>query len=394
MLPLEGIRVLDLTRLLPGPFCSMVLADFGAEVIKVEDTLQGDYMRELGAKVKGVGWAYIMLNRNKKSLAINLKDPEGRDVFLELVRRSDVLMEGFRPGVMERLGLGYKDLSKINPRLVYCSISGYGQNGPYRDVVGHDINYISYAGVAGLTGNPDGPPGIPGVQLADVGGGSLWALVGILIGLMKRERYGQGDYVDVSMLDGVISFLPVVADLYFGEGERPSRGRGLLLGEYACYRIYETRDGKYVSLGALEDKFWSTFCRMVGKQELISLQYDRKKQQDVIAEVQNIFKQKTRDEWVEFFRGAEVCFAPVLEIDEVFEDPQVKARELLMEAEQPGIGLVRQLANPLKFAEMKPYIKSPAPSLGEHTEEILVSLGLASEAIERLKAKGVVRTAC
>ncbi len=277
--PLSGVRVLDLSRLLPGGFCSLLMADFGADVIKVEDTGMGDYVRWAppfyeGADRSAASALFLSLNRNKRSIRVDLKTEQGREVLLRLARDADVLLESFRPGVMDRLGVGYETLREANPGLVYCAITGYGQDGPLRDRAGHDMNYLGRIGLLGLSGDADGPPVQAAGQIADLGGGALMAAFGILAALRERDRTGEGQFVDSSMADGALSWLAMVAARYFAEGRTPRRGELELAGSLVCYRPYRCSDG-WVTLGALEPKFWQAFCRGVGREDLIERQFDR-----------------------------------------------------------------------------------------------------------------------
>ena len=248
-LPLEGVKILDLSTMLPGPFCSMILADFGAEVIKVEAVKGGDLFRGGVPKIGDTGGAFFQVNRNKKSITLNLKSDEGKEIFYKLAKDADVVLEQYRPGVVKKLGVDYETIKAINPKIVYCSLSGYGQTGPYRLTSGHDLNYISYAGILGLTARKGQTPTIPGVQIADIGGGALYAAIGILIALMGVKRNGVGQYVDTSMLDGAVSWLPVLANDYFVKGVSPKAAENILNGQNACYEVYETKDGRYISIG-------------------------------------------------------------------------------------------------------------------------------------------------
>ncbi|MFQ6057474.1 MAG: CaiB/BaiF CoA transferase family protein [Anaerolineae bacterium] len=382
--PLEGITVLDLSRLLPGPFCSLLLADLGAQVIKVEDPAGGDYLRWMEPFINGESAPFLALNRNKKSLALNLKSERGREIFLRLAEKADVVLEGFRPGTVERLGAGYETVRAVNPSIVYCSLTGYGQDGPYRQRAGHDVNYLALAGVLGLTGPKDGPPVIPAVQIADLSGG-MYAALGILAALWARERTGQGQYVDVAMLDGVISWLVLLAAQHFA-GFMPGRGDWLLSGGVPCYNVYQTRDGSYMALGALEPKFWAAFCQGVGREDLIPRQFDAQ----ATAEMQAIFRGRTREAWVAFAQEVDCCLEPVLGLDEVFAHPQVAQREMRVQVEHPRLGRMAQLGLPLKFSATPGSIRSPAPRLGEHTAEILESLGYEQGEIQALREAGVV----
>lgn len=391
-MPLTGLRILDLTRLLPGGFCTMMLADLGADVLKVEEPRRGDYIREYLPKDEHGESAYhLAYNRNKRSLGLNLKSPKGVEVFKKLASRADVLVEGFRPGVMDRLGVGYSQLSPLNPRLIYCSLSGYGQEGPYKHKVGHDINYIGYAGVLGITGIADGPPVIPGVQTADIGGGGLMAAFAILAALLSRERTGEGQYLDVSMLDGTIAWLSLHAAAYLLAGERARRGRAALNGGYPCYNIYPTKDGKYVTLGNLEEQFWKELCRVINRPDLLHDAYATgKRGEEVRGELERVFQEKTREEWLEVFSSVDVCFGPAYELEEVFEDPQVKAREMVTQVPHPKGGSSPGLGVPVKFSKTPGRMRLPAPSLGQHTEEVLKGLGYGDEEVGMLRQEGAI----
>ncbi len=394
MRPLEGIKILDLTRLLPGPYGTMLLGDLGAEVIKIEEPEQGDYARWNPPQINGVGSRHLLLNRNKKSVTLNLKKPAGREIFLQLVEgHADVLIEQFRPGVMERLGLGYKDLEKINPRLIYCSLTGFGQNGPYQNVAGHDINYIGLGGILGNTGEKDGPPVIPGIQIADLVGGGLYAVIGILTALVARQKTGKGQFIDVSMLDGVVSLIPDAAALYFAEGKAPVRGTRRLTGGLPQYQVYSTKDGKYLAVGALEEKFWANLCYRISKPEWADKipRENDPRCAEIKKEMAEIFLTKTRQEWVELLMYRDTCVAPVLTLEETFQDPQVLQRNMLIETYHPRAGKIKQIGIPIKFSDTPGAISAPAPEIGEHTEEILKKLGYNEEKIELLRKEGVIR---
>jgi len=382
--PLEGVRVLDLSRLLPGPYCSMLLLHLGAEVIKVEDTEKGDYTRQMPPFVGQEGVYFLALNRGKRSLAVNLKTDEGRAIFLRLAETADVVLEGFRPGTADRLGVGYQAVSALNPRIVYCSISGYGQDGPYRLRAGHDVNYIALGGLLGLTGMAGGPPVIPAVQIADLTGGTFAALA-IVAALLARERTGRGQYLDVAMLDTVVAWLPMLVAWQAGGG-RVERGLLPLSGGFPCYQVYETRNGEFMSLGALEPHFWANFCRAVGREDLIPHQFDEAS----IPEVQAIFKTRTRDEWVKLLEGVDTCCEPVKSLAEALVDPQVRHRGMVREVPHPTGETLPQLGSPLRLEGAERVCELPAPRLGEHTGELLRQLGYADQEIAALQAKGVV----
>jgi crotonobetainyl-CoA:carnitine CoA-transferase CaiB-like acyl-CoA transferase len=391
--PLEGIRVLDLSRLLPGGFCSLLLADFGAEVLKVEDTALGDYVRWApphyeGARQSASSSLFLALNRNKRSLRVDLKAPRGREVLLRLARDHDVLLESFRPGVLDRLGVGYERLRQENRRLVYCAITGYGQDGPYRDRSGHDMNYLGLVGLLGLTGERGGPPVQSAGQIADIGGGALMAAFGILTALRERERSGEGQLVDVSMADGALSWLAMVAGRYFCDGAVPRRGDLELAGALVCYRPYRCADG-WVTLGALEPKFWQAWCRGVDREDLIEKQFEGPGS-GAHAEVERIFERRTRAEWQRFASEHDCCLEPVLELDEALDSDLVRAREMVVELDQPGAGPVRQLGVPVKLSRTPGGARQPGPVLGEHTDEVLSAAGYSEEEIAALRESGAV----
>ena len=390
---LDGVRVLDLSRLLPGGFCSLLLADFGAEVLKIEDTGMGDYVRWAppyyeGAQDSANSALFLALNRGKRSICVNLKQEQGREVLLRLVRDYDVLLESFRPGVLDRLGVGYERLRQENPGLVYCAITGYGQDGPYTERSGHDMNYLGLVGLLGLTGEKHGPPVQSAGQIADVGGGALMAAVGILTALRERDRSGEGQFVDVSMADGALSWLALVAGRYLCDGEVPRRGEIELAGKLICYRPYACKDG-WVTLGALEPKFWAAWCHGVGRDELVGKQFEGPGS-EAHGEVERIFLERTREEWREFASHHDCCLEPVLELDEALDSELVRARQMVVELEQPGAGAVRQLGVPVKLSRTPGEVKAPGPALGEHTDEVLASLGYGPDEIEAMKEADAV----
>jgi crotonobetainyl-CoA:carnitine CoA-transferase CaiB-like acyl-CoA transferase len=392
MSALSDIRVLDLSRLLPGGFCSLLLADFGADVLKVEDTGMGDYIRwsppyHEGADDSAKSALFLALNRGKRSIRLNLKEDAGREVLLRLVREHDVLLESFRPGVMERLGVGYERLREENPRLVYCAISGYGQDGPYTQRSGHDMNYLGLNGLLGLTGDVDGPPVQPGGQIADLGGGALMAAFGIMAALRERDRSGEGQLVDVSMFDGSLSWLALVAAKYLADGTVPKRGEPELAGGLICYRPYACRDG-WVTLGALEPKFWQAWCRGVGREDLVEKQFERPGS-EAHAEVERIFLERTRDDWRAFASEHDCCLEPVLDLGEALDSELVRAREMVVQLDQPGAtSPVSLLGVPVKLSRTPGAPAGPGPALGEHTSEVLASLGYSDEEIATLLESG------
>jgi alpha-methylacyl-CoA racemase len=394
-LPLEGVRVLDLSRLLPGGFCSLLLADFGADVVKVEDTGMGDYVRWSppyyeGADDSAKSALFLALNRNKRSIRIDLKTELGREVLLRLAKGADVLLESFRPGVLDRLGVGYDVLREANPGLVICAVTGYGQDGPLRNRSGHDMNYLGLVGLLGLTGEADGPPIQAAGQIADVGGGALMAAFGILAALRHRDATGEGQVVDVSMADGSLSWLAMVAARYFADGVVPHRGGLELAGSLVCYRPYQCADG-WVTLGALEPKFWQAWCRGVGREDLIEKQFEAPGSAAHV-EVQSIFMERTRAQWEAFAGEHDCCLEPVLDLDEALSSDLVRARGMVVEHVQPGATeTVRLLGVPIKLSQTPGDAgQRPGPALGEHTAEVLEAAGYSAAEIAALEDSGAV----
>ena len=391
MLPLEKIRVLDLTRLLPGPFCSLMLADMGATVIKVEDTALGDYLRWGTRTVTPTqSINFMALNRNKQSIKLNLKPKEGKEVFARLVQSADVVLDGFRPGRLERLGVGYEAMSKANPRIIYCAISGYGQDGPYKDRAGHDLNYLARAGMLGLFGVRNGGPVVPAAQIADLTGAYL-AAIGVLSAVIGRASTGRGQFVDISMMDGVWPWMVLLLPQYWADGMEPQRGGLPLGGALACYNVYECQDGLWLSLGALEPQFWSTFCSMMGHAEWGERQRESEQGDgSVYAALCAQFRTKTRAEWLTFFSGADVCIEPVQTIAEASSDPHMLHRRMVLEVDQPGAGTIRQIASAIKLSDIREARREPSPEYGQHTEEILNEAGYSADEIAALREKRVI----
>jgi len=384
---LEGVRILDLTWYLPY---TTTLADFGAEVIKVEPPKRGDPARKIPPLIEGESLYFINVNRNKKSVTLNLRTEKGREIFYRLSKTADVIIESFRPGVAKRLGIDYETIKSVNPRIIYVSVTGYGQVGPYRDFPGHDVNYISIAGILDATGQYGGPPIIPGVQIADLNG-CLLATIAILIALRARDKTGKGQYIDLSLTHGVIWWLTHLAPAYFATGKPPERGGTILTGYYPCYNVYETKDGKYVSIGCLEEHFWRNLCKALGKEEFIEHQWATgEKREEIFRQLKEIFKTKTRDEWFKELAEADVPIAPVYSLDEVFKDPQILSKKVVEEVSHPKIGRVRVLSTPIELPETPGVVREPAPALGQHTREILKSLGYSDEEIEGFEKEGVI----
>jgi len=389
--PLDGIKILDLSRYLPGPLATQLLADFGAEVIKIEEP-GGELGRALPPFAGGMGTRFCSVNRNKKSVILDLKDIEARSVFMKLAEEADVVVDQFRPGVMDRLGIGYKDIRKVNKGIVYCSITGYGLSGPLINAAGHDLNYLNLAGVTGLTAGRGGEPVIPAVQMADLAGGSLYAVIGILLALFARTRTGEGQLCDISMMDGALSLLAYTIGEWSGNGRLPEPGREFLTGGFAMYNVYRCGDGRYVSLGAIEQKFWQGFCLGLGREEFIPLQYVPEKQEELIREIEKIMLARARDEWVEFFSGSDICFTPVLDLYEVSEHDQVRAREMMIKmSDFMGSGKdVFVTGNPVKLSDTPCSIELEFPLTGDDTENVLSEAGYSAEDIEIFRGRGIL----
>jgi crotonobetainyl-CoA:carnitine CoA-transferase CaiB-like acyl-CoA transferase len=365
---LEHIRVLDLSRLLPGGMCTRILADLGAEVLKVEEPGRGDYLRAFPPLDGAQSALFNELNRGKRSLTLNLKTEAGRRVLLELVQRSDILVESFRPGTLARLQLAPEALLQANPRLIVCSVSGFGQNGPLRDRAGHDLNYLGYAGALPLFApRGGGLPIVPGLQLADYGSGAYAATIGILAALFERERSGRGQWLDIAMTQGLLQWLALTAAELRAAGAIPAGGRGPLSGGYACYSVYATSDGGAITVAAVEPHFWANLCRVIGREQYVALQYAPWPQQAALfADLDALFRTRTRDEWLALFGDADVCVGPVLSLQEALE----LHGEYAVQIEQPGARQSQQVRG-----MFGPTAMQAAPLLGEHTDDVLADLG-------------------
>ena len=393
---LDGIKILELARVPPAELPGMMLADVGADVLKIE-TPEPD-------RPSDAEWVrrtlHTFTNRNKRSMSLNMKSADGQEIFRRLAAAADVVVEGFRPGVMKRLGADYQTLRKLNPRLVYCSLSGFGQDGPYKDYPAHDMNYLSLAGVLNLIGEPGRKPVIPLNLVADYAGASLHGALGIVLALFARERTGRGQHVDVAYLDTSVSPLAATPNMrfFFSDGIAPRRGEGFLGGSYPYYAIYETRDGKLLTIGCTEPWLWENFCKAIERPELA--RFARTNDQFVRAanaeeeaarrEIEAIIRTRDRDEWYERLVRADVCVGKVYEIDEMVRDPQLNHRQMIVDVEHPTHGRVRQIGIAIKLSDTPGSIRSAAPLPGEHTAAVLKDLGLGAADIGRLREKGVI----
>lgn len=391
---LEGIMVLDCTRLLPGAVASLYLADMGAEVIKIEQPGVGDYARGMGAKPGADGPLFRMTNRNKKSVTLNLKTEKGRRIFMDLAAQADVILEGYRPGVAAALGINYEVCRSVNHLLIYASLTGWGQNGPYAGLAGHDLNYLSIAGLTGLSTSSDGEPVVPGTQVADLNG-SVQAVIAILGALYGRRMTGEGAYLDVAMLDGVLTWEVVAASEQFSSGKAVEQRGHPLTGGVVSYNVYPTKDGRYVSLGAVEPKFWRAFCEAVDHSEWMERQAAPADRRGFHRELIELFESKTLAEWTKLGERADCCLSPILTMEEVWDHPQVKSREITTEWGTEDAERTVGFRFPIKMSGGHPGAKQgkdmvPAPSLGEHNLEVFGRIGLSQEELTELAGKGVV----
>ncbi len=389
--PLTGITVLDLTRLLPGGLCTQHLADMGAEVIKIEDTGAGDYARGLGAVGTEMSYFYHSTNRNKKSVTLDLSKEQGVSLFLRMAETADIVIEGFRPGVVDRLGVGFEAVKSVNRGIVYCSLSGYGQTGPWREKAGHDLNYLSISGIADQVGSRGEAPPLNNFQVADLAGGTLSAAMGILAAVIDKLRTGEGRYVDISMTDCAFANTIAPMSALSASGKTPKRGADMLTGGLPCYSIYETKDGRYMGVGSLEKKFWEMTCEAIGRPDLKPKHFVGGQEAiDVKAEVAAVFKSKTQAEWTAIFAECDSCVTPILRLDEALNQEQLVARNMVITVEDPKDGPICQTAFPVKFSEDDTVLTNPAPRQGEQTNEILSGLGLGDAEIAALRESKII----
>lgn len=384
--PLHEIKILDLSRLLPGPLATQMLGDMGAEVIKIEDINSPDYIRFFPPFVSDDSALYLSLNRNKKSIALNLRSHEGKEIFFALLKDADVVVEQYRPGVLDKMGMGYEAAKKINPKIIYVSVTGYGQTGPYAQKAGHDLNYIAMSGVLANIGTKEKPI-IPGVQIADVSG-SYAAVNGTLAAIISRDRTGEGQHVDISMTDSTMPFATLIHATSWADGRNIERGNFQLSGELANYNVYKTSDGKFVALGALEPKFWTMFCDAVNKPDwknkTFAPEEEIKKLKEEVAE---LFKSKTRKEWEDFSELHDVCLSPVLENSELQQNENLTYRNMVLEDET---GKLKTIGSAIKFSDTQKQKNIPAPKLGEGTDAILKELNFSPDKIDEWRRSGVI----
>jgi len=397
---LDGIRVLELNRVAPGSFCTMMLGDMGAEVIKIETPPQAGAEKHFDAKQEDIWVLSEYTNRNKKSVTLNLKDPSAQGIFQEMAAKADVVVEGFRPGVTARLGADYATLSQINPRLVYCSLSGFGQDGPYKDKAAHDLNYLAISGMLNQIGGADGPPPIPLNVIGDYAGATMHGVIGILLALFARQSTGRGQHVDVSYLDTSFALLAAVPGIrnFFIGGPEPHRGENVFSGDQAYYTVYPTQDGKWFSVGCMEPWLWNNFCDALQRPDLkkYHLQTDdfqnpaSDEQRQVKTELDAIMQTKTCAQWVDFFADVDVCVGEVNGLGEEMSDPQLQHREMIVPVDDERLSDAKQPGISIKLSDTPGKIHSRPPKLGEHTDEIIADLGRSLEQIADLRSSGVI----
>lgn len=399
--PLEDIHVIDLTRLGPGPFCTMILSDWGASVLKVEQPgggLRASAERaargSINDQIRRRQQAHDALGRNKRSIALDLKTQEGLKLFNTLAEQADIVVEGFRPGVVDRLGIGYEAITKVNPAIIYCSISGYGQTGPYRGLVGHDINFVAIAGALSLVGEMDGRPRMPSNILADFAAGGQQAVIGILLALLARGRNGKGQYIDLSMTDGVLSLLADETSRFYAGDKIPMRGKTRYTGALPYYDVYETKDEKYIAVGCNDPHFYANLCKALGLEEFLPHQYtEGKKRVEITEAFARAFQTKTRDVWFNTLKEHDICVAPVNDLAEALNDPQLLARDMIVEFDDPVLGKVKQVGIPIKLSATPGKVRSAAPQRGQHTKEVLRELGYSDAEIRKMIEKKIAEQA-
>jgi crotonobetainyl-CoA:carnitine CoA-transferase CaiB-like acyl-CoA transferase len=388
-LALQGIRVLDMAWVGPGPFCATILGDLGADIIKIH---------EPDPERRGSLTKYALPNdpafpglRNCRVMGLDLKAKDGCAIFCELAKTADVVIESYRPGVTKRLGVDYKAIKKINPKIVYASMTSYGQDGPYRDLPGHDINYISMGGLLGLTGESGSAPVLPGTLVADLAAGGMSAAIGILAALTARVETGKGQFIDVSITDGVVALMSMWINPHLAYGLAFERGDTMFTGHYPWYNVYQTKDGKYISIGAFEPWFYANLCQLLGRDDFIEHQFtEGKKREEISRYFKQTFLTKSRDEWLEILRQKDTCVAPVYSMDELVSDPQLISRGMINELPHPVLGTVRQVGSMLKLSGSPFRVRNWSTRFGQHTDEILQEIGYDAKRVKALRKAGVI----
>jgi alpha-methylacyl-CoA racemase len=400
VMPLSGVKILDLSKLAPGPHCTMILGDLGADIIKIEEfgAPTGRRAEQAGKAASGArkqsGFAsspYNALARNKRSIGINLKSGAGKEIFVRMAQRADVVVEEFRPGVAKRLGIDYPTLSARNPRLIYCACTGFGQTGPYKDMVGHDINYIATGGLLSMVGRKDQPPTIPQNLLADYAGGGMHAALGVLAALLARYQTGRGQYVDAAMLDGSMLVAAQAISAYYATRRIHPRGETPFDGLAPHYNLYLTKDNKYITIGAVEPWFYANLCRALGREDFMEDEYNKAKYPEIRQAFTEIFKTKTRDEWFEILTKSDICAGRMLDLSEIEHDPQIRARKMIVEVDTPSGEKVNQIGISIKLSDTPGSIRTLPPRLGQHTDEILKDLGYNETDINRWREEGAIK---
>ena len=399
-LALEGLKIIDFTRYAPGQYCTTLLGDLGADIIRIEEPTKRTGRRA----EQGVGVDHSLIepffadvwsphnafNRNKRSIVLNLKSDAAKEIVYKLAKNADVVVEEFRPGVGKRLGVDYAALSKINPRIVYCSSTGFGQDGPYRDVVGHDINYLAIAGTLSIIGEKGGRPVVPSNFIGDMAGGGMQCAVGILSAIIARQTTGRGQYVDNAMTDGILSLMIQTFAWYHSWNRPLKRGDEFTTGGSPALEVYQTKDGKYIALGCFEPWFWVNLCKAVGREDLVPYQEYEPKRKEVFESFRKIFRTRTRDEWFEYLKDKDVAVSKVLDLDEVEKDPQVLHRKMIVEVDHPTAGKVKQIGIGVKLSDTPGAIRNVLAKPGEHTDRVLAELKYTPKQIAELHAAGVV----
>jgi alpha-methylacyl-CoA racemase len=398
--PLTGTRIIDLSKLAPGPHCTMILGDLGADIIKIEEpgpptgrrAQQAGPAGAVARPPSGFGNSpHNALARNKKSIGLNLKSGPGKEIFVRLAQRADVVVEEFRPGVAKRLGIDYETLATRNPRLIYCACTGFGQTGPYRDFVGHDLNYIATAGALSLVGRKDQPPTIPQNLLADYAGGGMHAAIGVLAALLARHQTGRGQYVDAAMLDGTMLVIAQAISAHYATRKISKRGESSLDGGAPYYNLYLTKDNKYITIGSVEPWFYANLCRALGREDFIQDQHNRARHPEIRSAFEEIFRTRTRDEWFEILSKSDICVGKMHTLDEIDKDPQILARNMIVEIQAPSGEKIKQVGISIKLSETPGSIRSLAPTLGQHTDEILAELGYSQADIAKWREEGSIK---